>query len=340
MRTSLLTLLAITSFHCIQAQVEYLIDFEDIELEADSFLNGSDGTIVFGFPQDVFGNAPFQFPVDFVTFESGGFWVGGWAISTVLDTVTGDFTNLYGAAAGRGNNGSLTYAIGQNNSYFELATMDQLVNGAPFRGFYVTNTTYAARVIRDGNMFTDGPFGGDDGDRPDFFRLKVKAFAEGFATGDSTEIYLADYRFEDDSLDYIIEDWTYVELPDWVPFADSISFSLLTSDIGENGPNTPYFFAVDDLRFDILSSTRELPPSLQPTVFPNPLTDDLIRLQWPVDARWTNDMRWYLHDAAGHPVASGTNQPYQININQAPAGVYYLVISSAEGRNALRLLKN
>ncbi|MEM7573562.1 MAG: DUF4465 domain-containing protein [Bacteroidota bacterium] len=339
MKTTFLSLFALLSLQFAQAQTELIIDFEDIGLEADSFLNGSDGAILFGFPQETFGNYPFEFPVNFQTFDSGGFWVGGWAISTVLDTMTGDFTNLYGAAAGRGNDNSLTYAIGQNNAHIKLATMDQLVNGAPFTGFYVTNTTYAARVIRDGNDFTDGPFGGEDGTRPDFFRLQVKAFAQGSATGDSTEIYLADYRFEDDSQDYIIEDWTYVELPDWVPFADSISFTLLTSDVGVNGPNTPYFFAVDDLSFNILTSTLELPPSLQPTAYPNPVSSELLRLQWPADAQWTTDLRWYLHDALGRPVAGGSSQPYQIDISQQPAGVYYLVISSVQGRTAVRVLK-
>ncbi|MEM6395547.1 MAG: DUF4465 domain-containing protein [Bacteroidota bacterium] len=330
------TLILLPTFFVASAQ-DIVVDFESVNLELDTFLNGSDGTTEFCLPFNEFDICSFEFPVRFDT-SFGGFWAGGWAISTVLDTTDGTFMNLYGAAAGRGFEQSNTYAVGQQNSFIIPNPNGDLISTPIFRSLYVTNTTYAARVIRDGNSFSD-PFGGDDGNDPDFFRLIVKGFDEGQPTGDSSIIVLADYRFDDNDQDFIIEDWTFVDLQDWSSDIDSLAFTLESSDVGPNGINTPLFFAVDELAFDVLSSVEDITPEWAPTAFPNPSPNGIIELNWPDHFAWSEGDYWYVHDALGRPITRGNTWIDNIDLSSQPSGVYYLILTKDQKRHSIKLIR-
>ncbi len=123
--------------------------------------------------------------------------------------------------------------------YFELP------DGASVQSAYVTNTTYAALTMRDGNSFSK-QFGGPSGGDADWFRLTVYGVdALGALLPASVEFYLADYRSDDD---YIVDTWKYLDLS---PLADAkrVVFNLASSDSGIDGMNTPAFFAIDDIQF-------------------------------------------------------------------------------------------
>ena len=62
----------------------------------------------------------------------------------------------------------------------------------PITGVLVTNSTYAAISMRDGDQFAK-KFGGESGDDPDFFRLVAHGYKDGSLT-DSVEFFLADYQ--------------------------------------------------------------------------------------------------------------------------------------------------
>ena len=62
----------------------------------------------------------------------------------------------------------------------------------------------------------------------------------------TVDFYLADYRFADNSKDYIVENWEYVDLSS-LGVVKSLEFSLNSSDAGVFGMNTPAYFAMDDL---------------------------------------------------------------------------------------------
>ena len=57
---------------------------------------------------------------------------------------------------------------------------------------------------------------------------------------------MADNSFADNSQDFIIDQWTTVDVSSLVD-ATELSFSLATTDEGPFGPNTPLYFALDDL---------------------------------------------------------------------------------------------
>jgi hypothetical protein len=58
------------------------------------------------------------------------------------------------------------------------------------------------------------------------------------------EFFLADYRFADNGLDYIVDSWEYVELAS-LGVVKSLEFGLSSSDAGALGMNTPGYFALD-----------------------------------------------------------------------------------------------
>ena len=60
------------------------------------------------------------------------------------------------------------------------------------------------------------------------------------------DFYLADYRFSDNSKDYIVKDWTFVDLSS-LGAVTKLQFALSSSDTGQFGMNTPAYMAMDSM---------------------------------------------------------------------------------------------
>ncbi len=111
-------------------------------------------------------------------------------------------------------------------------------------GLFVTNSTYAALSMEHGDAFSK-KFGGEGGADPDYFKLIIWGRVLGSST-DSVEYFLADYRFENDTMDYLIKTWQWIDLSS-LGKVDSLMFVLESSDMGDWGMNTPGFFCIDNL---------------------------------------------------------------------------------------------
>ena len=224
-------LLSISSLHAA------VIDFESVPLGAPDGLagynNGMSGRGNLSIDGAGFRNS-------FTTF-SGGFtsW-SGFAFSNLTDTVTSGFGNQYSTFAGVGAAGSSQFALGTTNAAITFSPVDLTGTGA-----MITNTTYAALSMQRGDSFAK-KFGGASGNDADFFQLIVSGYTGGIASGRKVEFFLADYRFGDNSQDYILKDWTYVDFSA-LGVADEIRFSFGSSDTGRFGINTPRYFAIDNL---------------------------------------------------------------------------------------------
>lgn len=178
------------------------------------------------------------------TFET---W-NGWAYSNSTNTSTPGFMNQFGSFAGGGANGSATFGIGfaDQGTFFDPPTISRDPSDERrFDSIMVTNTTYAALSMRDGDSFAK-KFGGASGNDPDFLRLTITGKNSGGAAIGTVEFYLADYRFADKSMDYIVDEWVEVDL-NRIAAARSLEFAVSSSDVGPFGVNTPAFFAVDDI---------------------------------------------------------------------------------------------
>lgn len=175
-----------------------------------------------------------------VTFLNDGSF-GGFSASTTSDTTTPGFTNQYSNITGGGAGGSNAFGIASAFSPVELSfATPQTVVSAEF-----VNTTYATLSMLNGDSFAK-QFGGPTGDDADWLLLTIEGLNGGGGTTGAVEFYLADYRFADNSLDYIVDQWTNVGLSG-LGAVSGLRFSVTGSDTGGLGLNTPAYFAIDDL---------------------------------------------------------------------------------------------
>ena len=224
-----------------------VVDFEDLSLpDNESSWSGS-------YPTDGVGGTG-----DLTTFSSRGaafnnfsdgdwyFWEG-FAYSNMSDTTTPGVINQFSAFTGTGyNEGDDIYAVGCYVGYSTIPIVT-LSNPTNVLGGYFTNTTYAALSMLYGDAFGK-KFGGDSGDDPDWFVLTITGRdADSIETG-TVDFYLADYRFEDNNLDYVVDGWMWVDLSSLGGEVMSVEFTLNSSDINQYGyMNTPAYFAMDNL---------------------------------------------------------------------------------------------
>jgi hypothetical protein len=176
-----------------------------------------------------------------------GYYWEGFAYSDVNDTVTSGSGNqyaVYGDGKDRSNNG--VYTVGYTG-FYGVPPAVSFASAVTVNGFYVNNTTYAALDMLNGSGFSK-KFGGVSGNDEDWFKLTVQGFDAGSSNLGSVDFYLADYRFADNGQDYILNDWTFVDLNGLGDNVSSLQFSLSSSDNGGWGMNTPSYFAIDDMQ--------------------------------------------------------------------------------------------
>lgn len=237
-------------------------DFENLFPGEESTNLGQDAGGEFRSGKLVFPN---NYDPDFMSFE-------GWAISSTTDTLTPGFSNQSSAIAGSGHAGSSTYAFAYAFSPIRVIP-DDAAEGDTMVGLYLTNSTYAYYSMLNGDQFSKR-FGGVDGTDPDFFLLTIEAYLNGELKDEKVEFFLADYRFENENEDYIVDEWTWVDLTS-LGKVDSLEFSLISSDVGDFGMNTPAYFCIDDfISLDRSTSTGEQ-DFVKLSLYPNPVIHDL-----------------------------------------------------------------
>jgi hypothetical protein len=203
--------------------------FETLPLGNNGYWIGADGSGGFTDGDAYFKNR-----------YSGGYWNGGFAYSNNKDVTTGGPTNQYSAYTGSGVGKSEKFAIGKSGAIIKLNNAAKTVN---VTGFYVANTTYAALDMINGSGFSK-KFGGATGNDPDYFQLAITGYRNNAVISDTVKIKLADYTFADNSKDYILNTWRWVDLRP-LGVIDSVKFILTSSDNGNWGMNTPNYFAID-----------------------------------------------------------------------------------------------
>ena len=244
--------------------------FENLSFPAgQDYFNGpvSGGTVVAG---------PYG-PVTVGTFQSGGvsftnnydqtygLW-SGFAYSRVNDPVNG-YPNEFGAITGTGHGGSGNYGVAFGHDDLvanlsdptpfnprSLSDLQALPNfllpsNSLIEGMYVTNTTYAYNSMTQGDSFAGTPFGGVTGNDPDFLLLTAYGTdASNNILSASVNFYLGDYRSSNSANDYILKDWSFMDLSA-LSGASRIYFNISGSKVGAYGLNTAAYFAVDDIQF-------------------------------------------------------------------------------------------
>jgi len=218
-----------------------VVTFDDLNLPAESYWNGSDST-------GGFTCGPVFFSNNFTDWGGGVTSWDGFSYSNITDTAASGYSAQYNAITGAGRGGSSNYAI-CNIGWAEPPAITLKV---PHNvdGLYVTNCNYPYYSMLNGDIFAK-KFGGTNGNDPDFFLLTITGKdADGVVTG-TVDFYLADYRFDDNIMDYIVETWEYIDLTS-LGQVKTLEFALSSSDNGDLGMNTPAYFALDSIEYQLV----------------------------------------------------------------------------------------
>ena len=324
------TLLAITvGIFKMSAQIT-VADFETFTLSPNSAYSS---TVSAAFQTT---NAIFPF------IYSGGFWTGGFSYTNKYDSATAGFGNLYGVKPLKGYNSSNIYVVAQDRGVITLkAPFDT------FDGFYITNTTYAYKSIKNGD-FVARKFGDTTGTKTgttvpqgsaaDYFSVTTKGYYNGVVKTDTVAFFLADYRFANNSLDYIVSTWQYVNTS-ILGQVDSVKFFMNSSDKGQFGINTPLFFGIDNVgTSDNYVGLNENSTDSEFLAYPNPFK---AQLSINIAEKEINKTEIKILNLLGAEVysqiLSETNNV--LNLNQLEKGIYFVQINNGLNKSIKKLVK-
>jgi hypothetical protein len=207
--------------------------FDDLTLPPESYWNGADGSGGFCSGGVSFKN---NYNPEWASWD-------GFAYSNITNTAVEGLDGQYNAIAGSGQADSSNYGVafvGWTEPPTIILNMAQTL-----QGLYVTNNNYAYYSMLNGDMFAK-KFGGSSGNDADWFLLTITGKDAGGNVTGSLDFYLADYRFADNSRDYIVSTWEYVDLAS-LGAVKNLEFSLNSSDVSTWGMNTPAYFALDTI---------------------------------------------------------------------------------------------
>jgi hypothetical protein len=167
----------------------------------------------------------------------------------------------------------------------------------------------------------------------------VRGYKNGIRTADSVDFYLADYRFTDNTKDYILKTWEWVDCGK-LGLVDSIYFNLTSSDVGAFGINTPTYFCLDNFTTSgsILTGITQQSKGLKISAYPNPFKDVLtIALD-----ESTLEATVKVMDITGKTVSEKivTNEHARFDLSALQTGIYFLEVNSGDQKTIKKLIKN
>jgi len=184
------------------------------------------------------GGATFETHID----PTYGSW-SGWTYSNVNDPNTVGYGNQYAVYGnGTGYGGSGNYAVSYLDGFNAVTPTVRFADATQVDGFYAHNTAYAALDMINGGYFPSA-FSTND-----WFKLTVEGFDGAAQSVGSVDFSLADftgYTAGDHKNDYIVTDWSYVDLSGLGDPVHELTFTVSSSQV-----YTPVYFAMDNLSFE------------------------------------------------------------------------------------------
>ena len=206
--------------------------FEDLYLPEEGYENGSN------LPLGSFVSGSFKFD-NFYSPDYGGYW-GNYGYSNMTSTdFNGYLIGQWKNATGGGADGSENYMVAYPGYFGGKITVMNNPDGEVISGFYINNDAYTKDNIVNGDGLSkdDGaPFG-----KGDYLKLTITA-----DNGNSIDVYLADFRADNEEDRYYINEWTWVDLTSLGTVKD-LSFTFETTKRNAYGPTTATYFCMDNL---------------------------------------------------------------------------------------------
>ena len=300
-----------------------LIDFESFTFPAPEMADtGQSVTGAFVFNGVSFENY----------YNTAGFF-NGFAISNFTDVTTPGYLNQFSSFTGSGANASSNYSVFYSPGAIKTNSANVKINS-----FKITNTTYTALSMRDGDGYgkqfgsiydADGMIDGTNGE--DYFRLWIIGESFDGSIVDSIEFYLADYRFADSTQDYIVDEWVNIDLSGFNFDVAKLNFAFESTDNNAFGIKTPTYFALDNVEIETVSGINEATAALF-SLYPNPVKDELHVQGGTGSIRITNAMRQIVLERS-HANESA------INVSSLESGIYFVTLSDENGERTQQLIK-
>ncbi|XOV68259.1 MAG: DUF4465 domain-containing protein [Fluviicola sp.] len=326
MKKIYLSIIALAVGGTVAAQSTF--DFESYTLAPESYDNGGP---THGGADFVFTEAESIRLTNFYDTAWGGYW-SGYAISNTTDITTQSVTNQYSSVTGTGAAGSANYAV-----YTSSGIMSAESPNTQITEFKVTNTAWTKLVMENGNQFSkvfgspNGANGQPDGTNgEDFFVLWIMASNDA-GDLDSIDFYLADYRFADSTMDYIVDTWNTIDLTTAFSFpVTEVNFKFISSDQSFGFNNTPEYIAIDDIKTAGITSvaSNDL-PSID--VYPNPASEK-VYVNAPEGQLVITDLQGNLLVNQNHMGQS------TIDVSQFSSGIYVIRWSNASDSYTNRIV--
>jgi hypothetical protein len=304
--------------------------FENLTLGADTFWNGSDWSGGFSSGEAYFVNS-------YDTSGGYAFW-SGFAYSDMYGdttaTVDTPLTNAlqYSAVTGSGYGGHGNYAVASDFGDTKVYLTGNAI-GKVVSGFYATNNVYAFLSMKYGDDY-EPAFSYSNSDT---FVLKITGWNNGQPVKDTVAFYLADFR---DSLvsPGIITNWEWVDLHR-LGNVDSLIFSLVTSQNGPYGSNTPFYFCIDNFTTSDSTATSGIQDvsAMESNVYPNPFSNTVkVSYTGQLKQICFYDMQGSLLKIISGGQITGTTE---IDAADLASGVYLAKVVTDQGTSAVRIVK-
>ncbi len=171
----------------------------------------------------------------------------GFGLSNIYSQATTGTISLYSAyATSTPTNNFLIYQ--QAPSPFASSIYFENNEERVISSISVANSTFAFLIMKYGLGQEIRPFGGENNDLEDWFILTIEGYdKKGKKTGE-IEFYLADYTFENRKRNYIINDWTTIQL-DSLKEVNRLVLTLTSSVTNNQGIMlTPPFLCIDNIK--------------------------------------------------------------------------------------------
>ena len=118
--------------------------------------------------------------------------------------------------------------------------------------------------------------------------------------------------------------------------ADSLLFTLTSSDVGVFGMNTPAYFCIDQVRLQLSVSQKEGDGAVKPfSLYPNPASERVF-VKLPEESLAESD-RIEVFDATGRLVFQSAQYRQGFSVSDWMPGLYYVRLYTRQGMTVVPL---
>jgi len=305
----------------IVAFSQQVFNFEQFTIPQIGYWNGSDGSGGFGNEAVNFVN---NYNPDYSSWD-------GFSYSNLTNQTIASYENQFSTYAGEAYSGSNfgviypAYGGGLQSGYYTTGDAECIFeNPVNVSEIWVTNSTYAALIILDGDFFSEA-FSTENND---FFKLIIEG-KNGENTTGEVEFMLADYT---GSEGIVIDDWQQVDLTS-LGVVDRLVFSLASTKYNDYGITNPTYFCLDDLAFETTVFVCEnVENSIK--IYPNPTADF-------VNINGVGESQVFLTDISGKIIYQNNScsENEIIDLTTFNSGVYILNVKSENYSISKKIIK-